>query len=585
MLDRRLRLRLEALPFGLALFVVMASTAHATNFTVTATGDGYYYAPVFTPKTLQIHVGDTVTFTNPGAGAGGGMHNVHADDNSFQCSESCSSPNNVPSGNAWSFQRTFSQAGTVAYHCDMHGGVGGAGMSGTITVVAGGAPGALAFSSGAFGVDEGAGSVTISVTRGGGSSGAVSVSYATSDGSGVAGTDYTAASGTLSWADGDAAKKSFSVTILNDSQNTPDRTVNLALSSPTGGATLGTPSTAVLTIHEGAGTLGFSQSTYSQSEAGGSALITVDRTGSGSGAVSVQYATVAGGTAVAGKSYSSASGTLSWASGDAAAKTFTVPVIDDHAVDPALTVNLALSNPTGGAALGQTTATLKILDADGGGGPPAAPSQLTAVPVDTGSIQLTWNDNSTNEVDFLIQDRQLDGTFANVGTAPANSGPTASFTVTGLAPATVYAFQVRAENASGNSAFSNQAVASTDATPAPCPTDPQTLCLGSGGRFQVRVAFVSKSQSGNATAVPLATNPSSGLFYFFDASNIEMLIKVLNACAPPFNRYWVFLAATTNVQFTVTVTDTTTGQVQTYYNALDKTALPVEDTSAFATCP
>ena len=48
----------------------------------------------------------------------------------------------------------------------------------------------------------------------------------------------------------------------------------------------------------------------------------------------------------------------------------------------------------------------------------------------------------------------------------------------------------------------------------------------------------------------------AGLFWFFNENNIEMLIKVLNACVPPFDRYWTFYAATTNVEFTVTVTDT-----------------------------
>ena len=65
-----------------------------------------------------------------------------------------------------------------------------------------------------------------------------------------------------------------------------------------------------------------------------------------------------------------------------------------------------------------------------------------------------------------------------------------------------------------------------------------------------------------------------------------MLVKVLNACIPALgNHYWVFFAATTNVQFTLTVTDTHSGQVKTYSNALNHAASPVQDTNAFATCP
>jgi plastocyanin len=583
MMDRLLGLR--ALLFTPLLFFVVSSALSATTFTVTAQGDGYYTQPVFTPSTLQIHAGDTVTFRDLGSGAGGGMHNVHADDDSFQCSVSCSSPNNVPVDAAWSFSQTFTQAGTVSYHCDMHVSQG---MKGTITVLPAAASGALAFSSAAYSVSGSAASVLISVTRSGGSSGAVAVHYATSDGSAKAGVDYTAAAGTLSWSDGDTSTKTFPVTILGDGKATSNLTVNLALSSPSGGAALGTHGAAVLTIQETSanpGTINFSQATYTASEASGAATITVNRSGGKSGAVSVHFATAAG-TAVAGKNYDDVSGTLSFADGDGAAKTFSVPLIDDHVVAPALTVKLTLSSPTGGAGLGTAAANLDVLDADAGGGPPAAPTALVAAAVDTSSIQLSWNDNSNDEVGFEVQSRALDGSsFAKIATAPAGGGKTAGFLVTGLNPATGYAFQVRAGNASGNSAFTNVAFASTDAVPAPCVADGQTLCLGSSGRFQVKVAYVAPTGSGTGTTVPLATIPDSGLFYFFDAGNIEMLIKVLNACSAPFNHYWVFFAATTNVQFTVTVIDTTSGAVQTYFNPLNQPAAAVQDTSAFATCP
>jgi hypothetical protein len=85
-----------------------------------------------------------------------------------------------------------------------------------------------------------------------------------------------------------------------------------------------------------------------------------------------------------------------------------------------------------------------------------------------------------------------------------------------------------------------------------------------------------------ATAVPSA--PDSGLFWFFSASNLEMLMKVLNGCGLN-NHYWVFFAAGTNVEFTVNVTDTLRGGTRTYFNPLNNPAPPVQDTSAFATCP
>jgi len=109
-------------------------------------------------------------------------------------------------------------------------------------------PGVLQFSSATYSVDENGGSALITVTRTGGSSGAVGVSYATSNGTATAGSDYTATSGPLSWANGETASKTFSVPILTDSPSEPNETVNLTLSSATGGATLGSQNTAVLTI-------------------------------------------------------------------------------------------------------------------------------------------------------------------------------------------------------------------------------------------------------------------------------------------------------------------------------------------------
>ena len=75
----------------------------------------------FTPAQLTIKVGDTVKWTNSS-----GMHSVVADDNSFT-----SGP--VSSG-AWSYEHTFNSVGTNPYYCAQHGGVGGVGMSGVITV-------------------------------------------------------------------------------------------------------------------------------------------------------------------------------------------------------------------------------------------------------------------------------------------------------------------------------------------------------------------------------------------------------------------------------------------------------------------
>lgn len=100
-------------------------------------------------------------------------------------------------------------------------------------------------------VSESGGSVTLNVTRAEGSSGAVGVSYSTANGTATAGTDYTSTSGTLSWANGDASVKTITVPVT-DARITGDgtRTFTVSLSNVSGGATLGTATTATVTVFD-----------------------------------------------------------------------------------------------------------------------------------------------------------------------------------------------------------------------------------------------------------------------------------------------------------------------------------------------
>jgi hypothetical protein len=110
------------------------------------------------------------------------------------------------------------------------------------------------------------------------------------------------------------------------------------------------------------GNLAFSAPAFSAQESGGAAAITVSRTGGSKGAVQVSYATVPGGTATSGVDYANASGVLSWTDGDTAAKSFNVTLMDDTLAEPAETVNLALSAPSGAYLGAQSTAVLSILE-------------------------------------------------------------------------------------------------------------------------------------------------------------------------------------------------------------------------------
>jgi hypothetical protein len=105
-----------------------------------------------------------------------------------------------------------------------------------------------------------------------------------------------------------------------------------------------------------------------------------------------------------------------------------------------------------------------------------------------------------------------------------------------------------------------------------------------GGRFTVQVAWVDSRNGTTGVGREVVKSDDSAVLYFFDPDNWEMLVKVLDACSFA-NHYWVFFAATTDVEFTLTVTDTQTGTVKTYLNPDLTPADAVTDTSAFATCP
>ncbi|MDE1163560.1 MAG: polysaccharide lyase family 7 protein [Acidobacteriaceae bacterium] len=108
--------------------------------------------------------------------------------------------------------------------------------------------GALGFDATTQVVAQSGGTAYFLVYRTGGSTGAVTVNWATGGGTATAGTDYTSASGVISWADGDSAAKTISVPILDKTPSSDKETFHIDLTSPTGDATLGTYPEAVVSI-------------------------------------------------------------------------------------------------------------------------------------------------------------------------------------------------------------------------------------------------------------------------------------------------------------------------------------------------
>ncbi len=222
--------------------------------------------------------------------------------------------------------------------------------------------GKFEFGQGTLSVAENALSVVVPVYRHGGTNGTITVQFATSGGSAVIGQQYTPQSGTLTFAPGQRTN-AFSIPIFDDhvvQTNSYFQQIALQLSNPSGGAGLGSQASAVVTIVDVDTALQFGTSVSSTLEADLAGTVPVVRVGNPQTAVGVQYGT-ADGTARAGLDYVAQSGLLSFAPGEMV-KTLSVPLMPGTSTNPVDTLLLKLSDPTGGATLGQlSNTTLRIV--------------------------------------------------------------------------------------------------------------------------------------------------------------------------------------------------------------------------------
>jgi hypothetical protein len=115
-----------------------------------------------------------------------------------------------------------------------------------------------------------------------------------------------------------------------------------------------------------------------------------------------------------------------------------------------------------------------------------------------------------------------------------------------------------------------------------CTADDHTLCLSSS-RFKVTATFdAGNGNAGNAHAVTLTSD--TGYLWFFASTAVEAVVKVIDGCGLG-GHYWVFAGGLTNAAVTLTVTDTLTNKTRTYNNPPNTEYQPIQDTSAFSTCP
>jgi Tol biopolymer transport system component len=203
---------------------------------------------------------------------------------------------------------------------------------------------------------------TFTVTLSPASNKVVTVHYATANSTASAASDYVAASGNLTFNPGQVSR-TVTVKVNGDMTVEPDEKFFLNLTNSTNAPMADAQGVGTITNNDFAGTLQFSTTAYNAQESGGSATVTVTRTGGSLGTVTVAYATI-GNTATSRADFTPATGSLSFAPGQMS-RTFTVPINNDALDEATENLSLKLSNPTGGSSLGtRSTASLSISDDD-----------------------------------------------------------------------------------------------------------------------------------------------------------------------------------------------------------------------------
>lgn len=331
------------------------------------------------------------------------------------------------------------------------------------------------------------------------------------------------------------------------------------------------------------------------------AEVIVRRFRGSSGAVSVAYRTVDG-SALAGEDYEATEGTLEWADGDSADKTVTIPLVVDAVGEPLERFGVVLSDATGGLSIGAVgQATVMILPHGQAPPPSTRPDEIrlrsAAFPAFEGtgvgsfvavrkgsgagaaSVAFdAFSGSATEGEDFEPASGILEWADGELGEKRAvltlidDTLPERPETISIVLSDAIGA------GLGGRDTASVLIIDNDNGGGGDCLGDDETLCLGQG-RFSLRGNWrTGPNQSGAFRAVPATDD--SGFFWFFDEANIEVIVKVLDGCALN-DRFWIFTAATTNVGYTLEVTDTLTGVVRRYENAPGVRAPATTDTNAF----
>ena len=205
-------------------------------------------------------------------------------------------------------------------------------------------------------VTEG-GTAEFTVTLSSAATGAVTVSYATVDGTATAGADYTTTSGMLTFeVNGDRTQR-VEVPTLEDDEAEETETFTVRLSAPSGATVADGTGTGTITDNDEAPTITIGDARVTE---GGTAAFTVTLSSAATGAVTVSYATVDG-TATAGADYTTTSGMLTFEVNGDRTQRVEVPTLEDDEAEETETFTVRLSAPSG-ATVADGTGTGTITD-------------------------------------------------------------------------------------------------------------------------------------------------------------------------------------------------------------------------------
>ena len=346
-----------SVPATLSNGAYLTNTYTFTSPEVVPTQDGWFSSGVmvgivagFTPVSATIYTGQSVAFQNTSRGIGGLSYQWNFGDGS-------------PITTTVNPSHVFTNTGTLLISYTVTLTVTGA-CSGvytaTGTVNVNPLP-KVQFATSDFAVDENDGPATITATLDFVPAVTATVDYTSSNGTAMAGSDYTAVADTLTFAPG-VSSITFTVPITDDLIDEPDETIWLQLSNPVSTSITGTNPVTLTIVDDDVPEVQFDSATYNVDESDPSVTITTTLNITSWQIISVTYAT-SDGTAVAGLDYITASGTLTFAPG-VILRTFPVSITDDLLDESNETVMLTLSDESNAIITGTNPATLTILDDD-----------------------------------------------------------------------------------------------------------------------------------------------------------------------------------------------------------------------------